>query len=197
MRSGGCQRARRPHNDSAKKTDTSGAGILTGDFAATRARAAISADDGDIDLNLRAAVSSRRLLRQASMTDHRSPRVLVVDDEKHLRRMLCDLLALWGCQSDAAGGAREGLQLFVQGGYDLVMTDLVMPGDSGLELIESIRHRDPSVGVIMFTASAADLEGQGRRLGFTLVRKPIHITGLEMAVREALASRTPAEELGR
>ena len=131
------------------------------------------------------------------MTDHRQPRVLVVDDEKHLRRMLCDLLALWGCQSDTAGGAREGLQLFAQGGYDLVMTDLVMPGDSGLQLIESIRHRDPSVGVIMFTASAADLEGQGRRLGFTLVRKPIHITGLELAVREALASRTPAEELGR
>jgi len=125
------------------------------------------------------------------MTGLRAPRVLVVDDERHVRSMLCDALALWGCRPDGAASASEGLQLFVQGGYDLVMTDFRMPGADGLELIESVRDRDPSVGVIMFTASAAGLERQQQRLGFTLIRKPVHLTGLETAVREALASRTP------
>ena|SRR5262249_9144778 len=119
------------------------------------------------------------------------PRVLVIDDERHVRTMLCDALALWGCRSDAVGSASEGLQRFAQGGYDLVMTDFTMPGANGLQLIQSVRDRDTSVGVIMFTASVVDLERQQQRLGFRLVRKPIHLVGLEAAVREALASRIP------
>src|SRR6059036_2504301 len=110
------------------------------------------------------------------------PRVLVVDDERHVRTMLCDALALWGCRSDAAGSASEGLQLFAQGGYDLVMTDFTMPGANGLQLIQSVRDRDPSVGVIMVTASTVELERQRQQLGFWLVRKPVHLSGLETAV---------------
>src|SRR2546422_11263695 len=125
------------------------------------------------------------------MTELRAPRVLVVDDERHVRSMLCDALALWGCRPDGAASASEGLQLFVQGGYDLVMTDFRMPGADGLELIESVRDRDPSVGVIMFTASAAGLGRQQQRLGFTPIPKPVHLTRLGAAVWAALASRTP------
>src|SRR3989442_13869867 len=125
------------------------------------------------------------------MTELRAPRVLVVDDERHVRSMLCDALTLWGCRPDGAASASEGLQLFVQGGYDLVMTDFRMPGADGLELIESVRDRDPSVGVIMFTASAAGLGRQQQRPGFTRIRKPVHLTGLGTAVREAPGSHTP------
>jgi len=49
------------------------------------------------------------------MTELRAPRVLVVDDERHVRSMLCDALVLWGCRPDGAASASEGLQLFVQG----------------------------------------------------------------------------------
>src|SRR2546428_2335697 len=106
--------------------------------------------------------------------------------------MLCDALALWGCRPDGAASASEGLQLFVQGGYDLVMTDFRMPGADGLELIESVRDRDPSVGVIMFTASAAGLERQQQRLGFTPIPKPVHPPRLGTAGPEALAPRPPS-----
>src|SRR2546422_10406978 len=125
------------------------------------------------------------------MTELRAPRVLVVDDERHVRSMLCDALALWGCRPDGAASASEGLQLFVQGGYDLVMTDFRMPGADGLELIESVRDRDPSVGVIMFTASAAGLGRQQQRLGFTLIRKPVHPPRPETAGGEAPAPPPP------
>src|SRR3989449_1393115 len=53
--------------------------------------------------------------------------------------------------------------LFKQKSYDLVLTDYVMPGCSGLELIENVRNKDATVGVIMLTGSGAELDSQGRR----------------------------------
>lgn len=118
-----------------------------------------------------------------------APRVLVVDDDRHVRAMLCDLLVLWGCRPVAAAGGREALERFAEGRWDLVLTDLIMSGMSGLDVAAQVRDRDASVEVIMLTASAADLEAHARRLGFTVVRKPLPLAQLEAAVREALARR--------
>lgn len=116
----------------------------------------------------------------------RAPRVLVVDDEKHVRGLLRDLLATWGFEADTAANGAEGLTLFERGDYDLVLTDLLMPGVTGLELVETVRHSDPTVRVIMLTGSGADLDAHGQRLGFTVLRKPLQVGGLEAAVRRAL-----------
>ena len=117
------------------------------------------------------------------------PRVLVVDDERYIRGLLSDLLAVWGCQADVAASGTEGLRLFKQKSYDLVLTDYAMPDGSGLELVENVRNSDAAVGVIMLTASGADLDGHGQRLGFTLLRKPLRIDHLEAAVKQALGDR--------
>jgi len=117
------------------------------------------------------------------------PRVLVVDDERYVRGLLSELLTVWGCEADLAASGSEGLRLFKQRRYDLVLTDYVMPGGSGLELVENMRNSDADVGVIMLTASGADLDVQGRRLGFKLLRKPLQIDRLEAAVKQALSDR--------
>ena len=117
------------------------------------------------------------------------PRVLVVEDERHIRGLLSDLLSFWGCQADVAASGTEGLMLFKQKNYDLVLTDYVMPGCSGLELVENVRNRDADVGVIMLTASGAEMDNHVRRLRFTLLRKPLQIDRLEMAVWQALNDR--------
>jgi CheY-like chemotaxis protein len=118
-------------------------------------------------------------------------RALVIDDERHLRSLLCELLAVWGLRADAAANGVDALRLFERGAYDVVLTDLVMPGVSGLDLIRSVRQRDPRVGVIMLTASAADLESERDQLRFILLHKPVDLRGLETAVRQALASPAP------
>jgi CheY-like chemotaxis protein len=118
------------------------------------------------------------------------PRVLVVDDEERVRGLLCDLLAAWGCQAVEAVNGVEALTLFEAGDYDLVLTDYLMPGRNGLELIRGVRDRDATIAVIMFTASAADLEPDSRRLEFTLLRKPLQLDGLKTAVGEALHRRS-------
>jgi DNA-binding response OmpR family regulator len=117
------------------------------------------------------------------------PRVLIVDDERYVRGLLSELLAVWGCQADVASSGTEGLRLFKQKGYDLVLTDYVMSGGSGLELVENVRNSDADVGVIMLTASSADLDVHGCRLGFKLLRKPLRIDRLEAAVKQALGDR--------
>lgn len=123
------------------------------------------------------------------MRASRPPRVLVIDDERHVRQLLCELLAVWGCDADEATNGDEGLTLFRSGGYDLVLTDLAMPGVTGLEVIERVRRSDPEVGVIMLTGSAADVDAQGRRLRFTLLRKPLQLETLQSAVERALRER--------
>ena len=58
-------------------------------------------------------------------------RILLVDDNQVVRDMLVDLVGSLGYRADAADGGAEALSLFDRGQYDVVLTDLVMPGMSG------------------------------------------------------------------
>lgn len=118
----------------------------------------------------------------------RIPRVLVVDDEHHVRRLLRDLLEAWGCRTDEAGTGAQGIRLFADGTYDLVLTDLVMPDIGGLQVVEAVRERDARVGVIVLTGSSADVSAARDRLRFTLLRKPLDVASLQSAVRQVLAT---------
>jgi CheY-like chemotaxis protein len=122
----------------------------------------------------------------------RAPRVLVIDDDRHVRMLLDDLLAAWGYEADFAADGVEGLALFEQGTYDVVLTDLTMPRVTGLDVVAGVRSRDPSVAVIMFTAFMGELQGEDERLGFTVLRKPLNIEGLRRALRETLAGSASA-----
>ncbi len=80
--------------------------------------------------------------------------VLVVDDRAPLRRALAAELSDSGFEVVEAGDGREGWERFRRAGPDLVITDLVMPGVGGLELVDRIREHS-SVPVIVFSAQAS------------------------------------------
>jgi CheY-like chemotaxis protein len=123
-----------------------------------------------------------------AIAPERQGRILIIDDDRYVRMLLCDLLSNWGYEADAAADGPEGLELFERGGYDAVVTDLAMPSLSGLDVVASVRDLDPSVAVIMFTAFSGEFGGEDQRLGFTVLRKPLDINGLRRALRESLAS---------
>ena len=125
---------------------------------------------------------------QPSVSAH-PPRILVIEDDRYVRMLLSDLLEAWGYDSDSAADGHEGLTRFVPGRYDVVLTDLGMPGMTGLDVLAGVRNRDANVSLIMFTAFAGDLEADRRRLGFTVLRKPLEIEALRRAVRAAVAAR--------
>jgi CheY-like chemotaxis protein len=61
----------------------------------------------------------------------RPSRILVIDDDRYVRSLLADLLEAWGYEFDSAADGREGLRRFEPGRYQVVLTDLGMPGLSG------------------------------------------------------------------
>lgn len=78
-------------------------------------------------------------------------RVLVVDDEKNIRVTLCAFLQRAGYEVDTAEDAIRARTLLTSGGWDVVVTDIVLPGASGVDLMKSIRATAPTVQVIMMT----------------------------------------------
>jgi CheY-like chemotaxis protein len=117
-------------------------------------------------------------------------RALVIDDDRYVLSLLCDLLGSWGYEVDGVGSPAEGLRRFEARPYDVVVTDLTMPGVNGIEVVTRIRAHNDTVGVIVFTAATGDLDDARERLRFTLLRKPLEIEVLRRAVREALPART-------
>src|SRR5215813_7060939 len=120
----------------------------------------------------------------SDIIERRPRRVLVVDDERHVRFMLCDLLAHLGCQADGVPDPVEGLERLERGAYDVLVTDFRMPGMNGVELVERARERDGALRVIMLTSSSSDLDPAARRLGFTLLRKPLDLLRLKGALTD-------------
>jgi signal transduction histidine kinase len=78
-------------------------------------------------------------------------RVLVVDDEKSIRISLQEFLVADGYAVDAAADAQEALRLLGDNNFDVVVSDIVLPGISGIELLQAIRSAAPYVQVIMMT----------------------------------------------
>ena len=78
-------------------------------------------------------------------------KVLIVDDELSVRKMLAVMLSQAGVTSQSAGNAQEALKLLADGSFDAVVSDLRMPGGSGLELLAQIRKKNPELAFLVAT----------------------------------------------
>jgi CheY-like chemotaxis protein len=118
-------------------------------------------------------------------------RILVVDDEESSAFLLSENLAELGPEYrvETACSAEEALQKTAAESFDLVITDLRMPGLDGLELLERVRAAHPQTRLILITAYGSEqVEARARRLEICrYMTKPFRIEDLLDAVREALA----------
>ena len=87
-----------------------------------------------------------------SNPDTPGAKILVIDDEAGIRESLEVLLSLEGYTIEMAVDGKQGLSMLEHGNYDLVLLDLALPGQSGLELLPPIHERYPELPVIMITA---------------------------------------------
>ena len=78
--------------------------------------------------------------------------ILVVDDEPAMRLLVTSVLKDEGHLTTAAASGEEALELVGKHHYHVVITDLRMPGMSGLQLLEALRRDDPATAVILLTA---------------------------------------------
>jgi DNA-binding NtrC family response regulator len=116
-------------------------------------------------------------------------RILIVDDEGSLLLTLVANLELEGFDVVGAQDADTALRLVREQHFDLVLTDIRMPGMSGLELFRAIRSKRPDMPVILMTAFAAEsLIDQAVQEGvFAVLPKPFDIEHVIFALSRALS----------
>ncbi|MCX5734529.1 MAG: sigma-54 dependent transcriptional regulator [candidate division NC10 bacterium] len=123
--------------------------------------------------------------------------ILVVDDEPAMRLLLSSVLKEEGYDVTAAASGKEALQLITTRHYHLVLTDLKMPGISGLELLEQVKRDDPGTAVIILTAFGT-VEGavEAMRKGAVhyLLKPLANPDELRLTVRRVLEERRVTDE---
>ncbi len=87
-------------------------------------------------------------------------RVLAVDDEEPVLQVLGDLLRLLGQEVEVALGGAAGVERFAPGRFDVVFTDLGMPGVNGWDLALAVKAVAPEVPIVIVTGWGAQLESQ-------------------------------------
>jgi putative two-component system response regulator len=83
---------------------------------------------------------------------NKDARLLVVDDESYVREVLARYVGAEGYTVDQAASGEEAWQMLAEDSFDLVITDIMMPGMSGMDLLQRIQEERANVGVIMVTA---------------------------------------------
>ncbi len=124
-------------------------------------------------------------------------RILVVDDNELICEQLSHVLARDDRRIKVAPDGTTALEWMTERNFSIVLTDLCLPGISGLDLIREIRERDLPATVIVMTGHASiDSAVEAMKLGaYDYLTKPIDLTRLDFVVEKALADRKLQDEV--
>lgn len=124
-------------------------------------------------------------------------RVLVVDDEENLRRVTQLKLQQAGYEATTASDGTQALELLARHPQDLIITDLKMPGMSGMDLLRRVKEDYPEVIVIVVTAfGTIESAVEAMRLGaHDYIIKPVNADALKLVVSRALEHHRLREEV--
>jgi PAS domain S-box-containing protein len=133
------------------------------------------------------------------MTDSAKCRILLVDDEEGLRSALSLMLKDKGYQVDAAAGHVDAVACLQTAHYDLAFVDIMLAGESGINLLRDIKVISPTTQVVMFTGNPEVKSAAAAvRLGaFDYITKPVRKETLLLIARQALKNKEMHDNLER
>ena len=116
------------------------------------------------------------------------PNILIIDDERSIRKTLTEILTYEGYKVDEAGDGEDGLKKFSDKGYDAVLCDIKMPKVDGLEFLEKAAEINPDVPVIMISGhgtieTAVEAVKKG---AYDYIAKPPDLNRLLITLRNAI-----------
>ncbi len=119
-------------------------------------------------------------------------RLLIVEDEDTLSASVQRVLTREGYHVDVAGSSESAIQLLLASAYDLVISDIILPGLSGIDLLKSFRESRPEQKVIIMTAyGSREVAMEAVDAGACdFLLKPLMHDELKEAVKTALSRRT-------
>jgi two-component system phosphate regulon sensor histidine kinase PhoR len=125
------------------------------------------------------------------MSDDSVARILVIDDEERMCDSLKALLSTVGYEVETATDGDEALGIILGKEFDVILSDIKLPGKDGLQLLREAKHKDPNSVVILMTAyasleSAVSAVSEG---AYDYLLKPIDFSHLKLAVNRAIDKR--------
>jgi DNA-binding NtrC family response regulator len=117
--------------------------------------------------------------------------ILVVEDKSSMQQMLAATLTGEGYEVDTASTGSEGIDKVSQKRYDLILTDLKLPGADGIKVLSEVREADPEASVIVMTAfGTVETAVQAMKMGaFDFLTKPFDTDRLSLLIKRALENR--------
>lgn len=114
--------------------------------------------------------------------------ILIIDDEKAIRKTLSEILSYEGYKIEEAGDGEEGLKKFKEKAYDVVLCDIKMPKLDGIEFLDKAREANPDVPVIMISGhgtieTAVEAVKKG---AYDYISKPPDLNRLLITIRNAM-----------
>ena len=114
--------------------------------------------------------------------------ILIIDDEKAIRKTLSEILSYEGYKIEEAGDGEEGLKRFREKSYDVVLCDIKMPKLDGIEFLDKARESNPDVPVIMISGhgtieTAVEAVKKG---AYDYISKPPDLNRLLITIRNAM-----------
>src|SRR5512143_1301621 len=118
-----------------------------------------------------------------------SESILIIDDEATLRESLGRLLTREGYAVTTAGSGEDALRLMGETGFDLVISDIFLPGMDGIEVLRNIKDKNPEQLVVMITAFASlETAVEALRAGaYDYIMKPFIHDEIRLLVMSALS----------
>ena len=128
--------------------------------------------------------AAREEQKRRSEAPMKRSRILVVEDNADVGAFATQLLAELGHETLLAPNGREALEMIDadSAGFDLVFSDVVMPGMTGIELAQELRRRRPDLRVVLTSGYSHVLAQEGRH-GFELLHKPYSVESLTRILR--------------
>jgi CheY-like chemotaxis protein len=113
-------------------------------------------------------------------------KILVVDDNENIRDMLEDFLNFEGHTPVLAKDGEEALKIFSEQDFNLIITDLGMPGMSGWELTRHIKQRKPEIPVVVITGWGAQLNSEDLKENKVelILSKPFHLDQVKQVIEK-------------
>ena len=117
-------------------------------------------------------------------------RILLAEDDDSLRRFLAKALERAGFEVRACADGDEAVEALDDGVYDLLLTDIVMPGMDGIEVARLAAIRAPAMRIIFITGFAAVALAAGDRApqGAKVLAKPVHLREIVSEVERMMAA---------
>ena len=126
-------------------------------------------------------------------------KILIVEDEPNIRMGLTDNLQFEGYEVDIAEDGEMGLKMILDGNYDLIILDVMMPKLSGFDVCRTVRGKNIDTPIILLTAKGEEID---KVLGLELgaddyITKPFSLRELLARIKAVLRrSNTPTQETG-